>query len=110
MVFDEEDQQYKPRFGYKGINSGIEDVPIIEVKPGQDPYADPWAEARKAKKDAIGKNLKNQKRNENKALGKNVNKSPSPVNSYGEVILFVNITFLNSFLDCRPRISSRDSC
>ena len=70
MVFDEEDQQYKPRFGYKGINSGIEDMPIVEVKAGQDPFADPWADARKGKKDAIKKNLKNQMRNQNKAMGR----------------------------------------
>jgi len=73
MVFDEEDQQYKPRFGYKRIKNGQEDVPIVEVKPGQDPYADPWADDRKDKKDRVKKNLKNQQRN----LNKNGKKTPT---------------------------------
>ena len=84
MVFDEEDQQYKPRFGYKGINSGIEDVPIVEVKAGQDPFADPWADARKGKKDAIKKNMKNQMRNQNKAMGR---KPAVTAAAYGEFLL-----------------------
>lgn len=70
MVFDEDDQQFKPRFGYKRAQNGIEDVPIIEVKPGQDPYADPWSDARKVKKEASKKEEKNQRRNLNRALGK----------------------------------------
>ena len=67
MIFDEETQEYRPRFGYKRANNGIEDIPIVEIKNGQDPYADPWAEERKEKKARVTKNnkqhLKNQRRN-----------------------------------------------
>jgi regulator of ribosome biosynthesis len=67
MIFDEETEEYRPRFGYKRANNGIEDIPIVEVKSGQDPFADPWAEERKEKKARVTKNnkqqLKNQRRN-----------------------------------------------
>ena len=88
MVFDEEDQQYKPRFGYKRIKNGLEDVPIVEVKPGQDPFADPWADDRKDKKDRVKKNLKSQQRNLNKNGKKTPTKplsSRSLVSSYGKL-------------------------
>lgn len=70
MVFDEESDEFKPRFGYKRAKNGIEDIPIIEVKPGQDPYADPWSEARNEKKDRVKKNEKNQLQNQKRAMGK----------------------------------------
>jgi regulator of ribosome biosynthesis len=70
MVFDESNQEYRPRFGYKGANSGIEEIPIVEVKAGQDPFADPWAEARQDKKNRVKKNEKNQLKNIGRALGK----------------------------------------
>lgn len=70
MIFDEETQTYKPRFGYKGINQGIEDHAIVEVKPGQDPYADPWSVARQEKKERIHKNVKHQMRNIERNLPK----------------------------------------
>lgn len=63
MVFDEESGEYKPRWGYKGINKGLEDQAIVEIKPGDDPFADPWAEDRKNKKERIDKNKKNQMKN-----------------------------------------------
>lgn len=69
MVYDENNQEFRPRFGYKRANSGIEEVPIIEVKPGQDPFADPWAEARAEKKERVKKNTKQMLRNKGKALG-----------------------------------------
>ncbi len=64
MVYDEAAGEYKPRFGYKGINKGLEDQAIVEIKPGDDPFADPWAEDRKNKKERIEKNKKNQMKNE----------------------------------------------
>lgn len=67
MVYDEQTQEFKPRFGYKRINNGLEDIPIVEVKQGQDPYADPWEEDRKNKKERIDKNKKNQLQNMKKA-------------------------------------------
>ena len=63
MVFDEDQEEYRPRFGYKRANNGVLDMPIVEVKDGEDPFADPWAEARKDKKGRIEKNLKNQIKN-----------------------------------------------
>lgn len=63
MVYDELTDEYKPRFGYKGINSGIQEIPVVEVKDGEDPFADPWAEERKEKKARIQKNAKNQMQN-----------------------------------------------
>jgi regulator of ribosome biosynthesis len=50
MVYDENNEEYRPRFGYKRANSGIDEIPIVEVKKGQDPFADPWAEAKNDKK------------------------------------------------------------
>lgn len=76
MVFDEANQEYRPRYGYKRANSGIEEIPIVEVKPGQDPYADPWAEARADKKARIKKNTKAMLKNQGKASGNS--------KSYGE--------------------------
>lgn len=70
MLFDEEAQEWKPRYGYKRINNGVEDVPIIEVKKGEDPFADPWEKSRNEKKERISKNLKNQEKNKVARLGK----------------------------------------
>ena len=87
QVFDEDSQEYKPRFGYKRIKNGLEDTPIVEVKKGQDPFADPWAEETKSKKDNIKKNLKNQQRNQGRAdaaMGKP--RQPAPGKKYGKTI------------------------
>ncbi|CAE7454954.1 rrbs-1 [Symbiodinium microadriaticum] len=71
MVFDEQTEEYKPRFGYKGINQGEEEHAIIEVGEGQDPYADPWAAARAGKKARVEKNEKHRERNaERLSVGK----------------------------------------
>lgn len=63
MVFDEVAEEYRPRYGYKRANSGIDDQPIVEVKKGQDPFADPWAEARTEKKKRVEKNEKQRNKN-----------------------------------------------
>jgi len=73
MVFDETRQEFAPRFGYKRVNGGIEDQPIVEIKAGQDPFADPWENARVEKKQRVNRNLKNQAKNQeraDRALGK----------------------------------------
>ena len=70
MVFDEQAQEYKPRYGYKSIKGGIEDQPIVEIKKGQDPFADPWEAARVDKKSRVDKNLKNQVKNQDRAAGR----------------------------------------
>jgi regulator of ribosome biosynthesis len=64
MVYDEEHDVYRPRYGYKSIKSGIDDIPIIEVKNGEDPFADPWAENKKEKKENKDKNTKKQLKNQ----------------------------------------------
>ena len=64
MVYDEEHDIYRPRYGYKSIKSGIDDIPIVEVKHGDDPYADPWAANRKEKKMNTDANLKKQAKNQ----------------------------------------------
>mmetsp|Transcript_27878 Transcript_27878/g.28147 ORF Transcript_27878/g.28147 Transcript_27878/m.28147 type:complete len:348 (+) Transcript_27878:233-1276(+) len=63
MLYDESTGEYRPRFGYKGMNRGIEDQPIVEVKDGQDPYANPWEENRKTKKERVQKNMNQQIKN-----------------------------------------------
>lgn len=68
MVYEEETGEYKPRFGYKRIKNGLEDIPIVEVKEGQDPYQDPWQVDRQEKKERIKKNQKNQFKNEQHRL------------------------------------------
>ena len=69
MVFDDNNQEFRPRYGYKSAKNGLDDIPIIEVKAGQDPYADPWAEARADKKLRVKKNTKNMLRNQGRASG-----------------------------------------
>jgi len=67
MVFDETDQEYKPRYGYKRGNTGIEHEPVLEIKKGQDPYADPWEAAATDKKVRVAKNTKQQLKNAERA-------------------------------------------
>jgi len=69
MVYDETHEEFRPRYGYKRANNGIEDMPIVEIKAGQDPYKDPWTEARVDKKNRIKKNLKNQMKNQGRVNG-----------------------------------------
>ena len=64
MLWDEEAQEWKPRWGYnRAGKGGVEDQAIIEVKPGDDPNADPWTEARHKKKARVEKNLLQQQKN-----------------------------------------------
>lgn len=69
MIFDENFQEWRPRFGYKRANNGIDELPIVEVGHGQDPFADPWAASRQSKKERVSKNLKNQLKNDFVAAG-----------------------------------------
>jgi regulator of ribosome biosynthesis len=81
MLFDESAQEYKPRFGYKRAKNGIEDMPIVEIKKGQDPFKDPWEASRKAKKERVDKNLKQQLKNKGKLNPKKYGKY-STLNKY----------------------------
>ncbi|RYH31827.1 hypothetical protein EON65_01845 [archaeon] len=60
-MFDEDQGTYRPRWGYQA--SSLEDQPIVEVKEGADPFADPWTEDKKKKKERVEKNEKNMMRN-----------------------------------------------
>lgn len=93
MIYDENQQEFKPRYGYKRANNGIEDIPIIEIKKGQDPYQDPWADAKDEKKLRVKKNLKNQLRNQGRANGTindNNNKQAMKANSIDNNIIGIS--------------------
>ncbi|POY76802.1 hypothetical protein BMF94_0052 [Rhodotorula taiwanensis] len=57
LVYDEEKQEYVPRWGYKGKNKDKEDQWIHEVPNNADPNFDPVAAARKERK---ARSLKNE--------------------------------------------------
>eukprot|EP01135_Chromosphaera_perkinsii_P011392 Nk52_evm37s2391 gene=Nk52_evmTU37s2391 len=71
MVFDDAAQEYKPRFGYKGINQN--DKPwVIPLSDQADPYEDPYAKLAEEKKARVEKNEKQRVKNlklANKANG-----------------------------------------
>lgn len=95
MVYDELTKQFVPRYGYKGANQGIEDHAIVEVKAGQDPYADPWAAAKEEKKERIAKNESRRLRNiERTEVGKGRGKK-GKITTYGETQRLL----LSSWLD-----------
>jgi len=99
MVYDEAHEEFRPRYGYKRANNGIEDMPIVEIKAGQDPYKDPWTEARVDKKNRIKKNLKNQMKNQGRVNGSIKskqqlalnNKTYDPINVPGIPIDIINL-------------------
>jgi regulator of ribosome biosynthesis len=63
MLWDEEAQEWRPRWGYNRAKGGMEEQAIVEVKPGDDPNADPWTEARNSKRARVEKNLMQQAKN-----------------------------------------------
>ncbi|CAM9795381.1 unnamed protein product, partial [Hapterophycus canaliculatus] len=67
MMWDDEMKEWKPRHGYKRANEGVLNHAIVEVKPGKDPLADPWSEARVEKKGRVEKNLHNRSKNQERA-------------------------------------------
>lgn len=69
MVWDEEKQAYAPRWGYKRANDDLNDW-AVEVKQGQDPYADPWTERKEAKKERVAKNVRQMQNNLSQGRGK----------------------------------------
>lgn len=68
MLYDEVTGEFAPRFGYKRTKNGLQEQAIVEIKPGDDPYADPWAEDRKQKKARVDKNEKQQQKNQMRAV------------------------------------------
>ncbi|KAJ2355375.1 Rhodanese- sulfurtransferase, partial [Coemansia sp. RSA 2618] len=63
LVFDEGTGEYRPRFGYKGVNNDDQKPWLIEVPGNADPYADQYQERRDEKKERIEKNQRRQNRN-----------------------------------------------
>ena len=98
MIYDDTTKQFAPRYGYKGVNQGIEDQVIIEVKPGQDPNVDPWSKAKEEKKERINKNeIKRQRNIERNERGKGRGKK-GKIESYGKI--FFCIVFSSSLKSC----------
>jgi regulator of ribosome biosynthesis len=64
MVWDDDHKEWRPNWGYKRANDGVLDQPIVEMKAGKDPMADPWSEARAAKKARLQKNLTQKVKND----------------------------------------------
>lgn len=83
MVYDDIAKQFVPRYGYKGSNQGIDDHVIVEVKKGEDPFADPWASAKVEKKERIAKNEQKRARNiERHEVGKGRGKKGAKSTAY----------------------------
>jgi regulator of ribosome biosynthesis len=82
MVFDEQTQMYVPRYGYKRKQNGIEEHAVVEVKAGQDPFADPWEAAAEDKKKKLKKVEKNQKMNIVRAMKKSGKSQSQTIQTY----------------------------
>lgn len=102
MVYDDTEGDFRPRFGYKRVKGGIEDQPIVEVKAGQDPYADPWSAGREEKKKRVNKNLENKLKNE---LRRNPKKSKQLL-QYGTIIKSTQLSPILNMLNVALSASS----
>lgn len=69
MVWDEIEEKWAPRYGYKRANKDDAELGIVEVKDGEDPYADPWTAQRQEKRARVAKNEANRERNKLRAQG-----------------------------------------
>lgn len=59
MVWDEAKGDWAPRWGFKRANDDSE-APIMEVREGEDPFADPWQRKALEKKERVLKNQMNR--------------------------------------------------
>ena len=66
-MWDEATGTWMFRHGYQKANNDANDWPIMEVKGGDDPYADPWEKQREAKRARVEKNTEQRMRNEERA-------------------------------------------
>ncbi|KAK9719334.1 Rhodanese- sulfurtransferase [Basidiobolus ranarum] len=78
MVMDEATGEYKPRYGYKGINDDQGDW-LIEVPDKADPLEDQYAARKTAKKERVAKNEARQRRNLEEAAAVSQGKNPRDV-------------------------------
>ncbi|KAJ2160466.1 Rhodanese- sulfurtransferase [Coemansia sp. RSA 552] len=67
LVYDEEREEYRPRFGYKGINQDDQKQWLIEVPGNADQYQDQYKARREEKKERVDKNQRRQRRNQEEA-------------------------------------------
>lgn len=66
-VWDEATGSWMYRHGYKKANDEAKEWPIVEVKDGEDPYANPWEKQREAKRARVEKNVEQRMRNQERA-------------------------------------------
>ncbi|KAI8074401.1 ribosome biogenesis regulatory protein-domain-containing protein [Gongronella butleri] len=64
MVYDEDKEEYVPRWGYKGGAKDTTQDWLIEVPSNVDPMTDMYQKQREEKKERVAKNQKRQRRNE----------------------------------------------
>ncbi|KAJ2845660.1 Rhodanese- sulfurtransferase, partial [Coemansia brasiliensis] len=63
MVFDENAGEWRPRYGFKGVNNDDQKPWLIEVPGNADPYEDQYQVRRDEKKERVDKNKRRQARN-----------------------------------------------
>ena len=67
LVYDEEKQEWVPRWGYKGKNKDSEDQWLVEVPQNEDANHDPRAAAKVERKGRSDKNTNQQQKNISRA-------------------------------------------
>ncbi|KAJ8903628.1 hypothetical protein NDN08_004730 [Rhodosorus marinus] len=78
MVWDEESQSFKPRYGYKSRKS-LKDVPVLEHTSDLADGENPFTKKKRAVKDLVEKNEKKRQANEKKSRRKGAAPLPSLV-------------------------------
>ncbi|KAJ2749332.1 Rhodanese- sulfurtransferase [Coemansia nantahalensis] len=76
MVFDEAQGEWRPRFGFKGVNNDGQQPWLLEVPQNADQYQDQYQVRREEKKERIAKNMRRQQRNTEESAAKDVGLSP----------------------------------
>ncbi|KAJ2777265.1 Rhodanese- sulfurtransferase [Coemansia javaensis] len=72
MVFDEARGEWRPRFGFKGVNNDDQKPWLIEVPQNADQYQDQYQVRRDEKRARIDKNARRQQRNAEEAAAKSL--------------------------------------
>jgi len=68
LVYDENSQEYKRRWGYKRANDPTKsDDWLIEAKANEKPGTDPWSELKKERDERVTKNEKQRKKKFNRS-------------------------------------------
>jgi regulator of ribosome biosynthesis len=69
-VWDEEQGEWKPLWGYQRAGQGAESYGIVELKEGDGDDHDPWSKARGEKRSRVAKNETARMKNKERAAGK----------------------------------------